>query len=145
MIEHTTLLKDAGLTSGDSNPSIFISALNTILSAYTWKSNSSVNETSSLTSTYGNYYFTGNSYIKIDYFANNQSYLGINLITPNGTKRVQFTVGGHCTISVGKTDKGICVYVPIRVQVAQENHAFITFMLEKSHCLTARQQLAVYM
>lgn len=109
MIEHTTLLKDAGLTSGDSNPSIFISALNTILSAYTWKSNSSVNETSSLTSTYGNYYFTGNSYIKIDYFANNQSYLGINLITPNGTKRVQFTVGGHCTISVGKTDKGICI------------------------------------
>ena len=130
MIEHTTLLKDAGLTSGDSNPSIFISALNTILSAYTWKSNSSVNETSSLTSTYGNYYFTGNSYIKIDYFANSQSYLGINLITPNGTKRVQFTVSGHCTISVGKTDKGICICAYSGSSGSREPHFYNLYVGE---------------
>ncbi len=109
MIEHTTLLKDGELTSGESNPSIFVSALNAILSAYTWKSNSTVNEGYNLSSTYGIYYFADNSYIKIDYFANSQSYLGINIITPNGTKRVQFTTAGHCTISVGKTDKGICI------------------------------------
>ena len=96
MIEHTTLLKDGELTSGESNPSIFISALNAILSAYMWKSNSTVNEGSNLSSTYGIYYFADNSYIKIDYFANSQSYLGINIITPNGTKRVQFTTAGHC-------------------------------------------------
>jgi hypothetical protein len=130
MIEHTTLLKDAALTNSNSNPSIFISALNTILSAYTWESNSSVNETSSLTSTYGNYYFTGNSYIKIDYCANSKSYLGINLITPNGTKRVQFGVSGHCTISVGKTDKGICICAYSGSSGSREPHFYNLYVGE---------------
>lgn len=108
MIEYTVLLKDAGLTSGDSNPSDFRSALNAISSAYMWNSKN-VNISGQLSSTYGDYYFTDTSHIKIDYFANSQSYLGINLVTPNETKRIDFIRGGHCTMSIGKTSKGICI------------------------------------
>ena len=108
MIEHTVLLKDAGLTSVGSNPDDFRTALNAISSAYVWN-NKNVNIGNNISSTYGDYYFTDTSHIKIDYFGNNQSYLGINLITPNGTKRIDFTRGGYCTISIGKTNKGICI------------------------------------
>lgn len=108
MIEHTVVLKDADLTSGESNPNDFRTALNAISSAYVWNSKS-VNIGNNLKNTYGDYYFTDTSHIKIDYFANSQSYLGINLVTPNETKRIDFTRGGYCTISIGKTNRGICI------------------------------------
>lgn len=108
MIEHTVLLKDVGLTTTGSDPNDFRTALNTISSAYIWNSKN-VNIGNNLESTYGDYYFTDTSHIKIDYFATTQIYLGINLITPNGTKRIDFTEGGYCTISIGKTNKGICI------------------------------------
>ena len=109
MVEHTTLINNGDFTSGSSSPSTFISALKAILSAYSWESGSTVNEGSSLGTTCGIYYFTNDSYIKIDYFADSTSFLGINLVTPNGTKRIGFVSNGYCTISVGKTSKGICI------------------------------------
>ena len=108
MIEHTVLLKDADLTSRGSNPNDFRTALNAISSAYVWNSKN-VNTGNNILSTYGDYYFTDTSHIKIDYFANDYSYLGINLITPNGIKRIDFTKDGYCTISIGKTNKCICI------------------------------------
>lgn len=108
MIERTVLLKDAGLTTTTSDTKDFRTALNAISLAYIWNSKN-VNIGNNLESTYGDYYFTDTSHIKIDYFATTRIYLGINLITLNGTKRIDFTEGGYCTISIGKTNKGICI------------------------------------
>lgn len=142
MIEHTVLLKDADLTSGESNPNDFRTALNAISSAYVWNSKS-VNIGNNLKNTYGDYYFTDTSHIKIDYFANSQSYLGINqsrlmkqnVLTSREVDIVQYPLEKLIEVFV---------FVLIRVQMTQKTHTFIIFILVKLQLLMVLLQKVVF-
>lgn len=114
-IEHKTLTVKTSFNN-NTNFLKWEDFLNYILSVYDWNDKSSVtiSQDSSYPAcyknTFGKYYFTENSYLSFDYYANTSSYLGINLVTPNGTKRIAFTGNWYTTLSVGKTSKGVCIY-----------------------------------
>ena len=108
MVEHTTLCNNQ-LINSSSQTSTFVSLLNNILSTYSWESGSEVMTGSNLETSYGKYYFTANSYIKIYCTVGNSYYLNIDIVTPNGTKNVFTGDSSYFTFSVGKTDKGICI------------------------------------
>ena len=114
MIEHITCGVKASVYGNNDNLAMWKNFLNTIQSAYTWSDKTSVVESSSAIypqaykETYGKYYFSENSYLSLDLYANNSDYLGINIVTPSGTKRVGFNTQ-YCTLSIGKTSKGVCI------------------------------------
>ena len=108
MIEHTTLCNNQ-LINSSGETSTFVSYLNAILSTYEWESGSEVITGSDLKTSYGKYYFTTNSYIKIYCDVGNSYYLKIDIVTPNGTENVFSGDSSFFTFSVGKTDKGICI------------------------------------
>lgn len=110
-IDHTTLINNQDmLNSSDYNQAFNAvkAAYNAILAAYPWETGSEVTVGELITSTCAVYYFTANSYIKI---STNTNYpeVKIDIVTPNGTKRVADCVNSYWTFSVGKTDKGICI------------------------------------
>lgn len=116
MIEHTTLID--GSTRG--NVETVLLAYNEILSAYAWETGSSVTEGNSISNSYGTYYFTTDSYIKISgIFVNSDSYgtyygISIDVVTPNSTKNVYTTTSTgskyeRWKLSVGTTSKGVCI------------------------------------
>lgn len=114
MIEHITCAVKASVYGSNDNLAMWKNFLNAIQSAYTWSDKTSVVESSSAIypqaykETYGKYYFSENSYLSLDLYANNSDYLGINIVTPSGTKRVGFNTQ-YCTLSIGKTSKGVCI------------------------------------
>lgn len=114
MIEHITCAVKASVYGNSDNLAMWKNFLNAIQSAYTWSDKTSVVESSSTIypqaykETYGKYYFSENSYLSLDLYANNSAYLGINIVTPSGTKRVGFNMQ-YCTLSIGKTSKGVCI------------------------------------
>lgn len=116
MIEHTTLIDGS---TGGSVETVLL-AYNKILSAYAWETGSSVTEGNSIDNSYGTYYFTTDSYIKISgIFVNSDSYrsyygISIDVVTPNGTKNVYTTTSSgskyeRWKLSVGTTSKGVCI------------------------------------
>lgn len=114
MIEHTTCAVKESVYGNNNNLAMWKNFLRAIQSAYTWNDKTSVVESSSASypqaykETYGKYYFSENSYLLLDLYASNSDYLGINIVTPNGAKRVWFN-REYCTLSIGKTSKGICI------------------------------------
>lgn len=114
MIEHITYAVKASVFGNNNNLAMWKNFLNAIQSAYTWNDKTSVVESSSASypqaykETYGKYYFLENSYLSLDLYAKNSDYLGINIVTPNGAKRIGFN-SEYCTLSIGKTSKGICI------------------------------------
>lgn len=114
MIEHTTYAVKASVFGNNNRLAMWKNFLNAIQSAYTWGDKTSVVESSSASypqaykETYGKYYFSENSYFSLDMYAKNSAYLGINIAVPSGTKRVEFNAE-YCTLSIGKTSKGICI------------------------------------
>lgn len=116
MIKHTTLIDGS---TGGSVETVLL-AYNKILSAYAWETGSSVTEGNSIDNSYGTYYFTTDSYIKISgIFVDYDSYgsyygISIDVVTPNGTKNVYRTTESgrryeHWKLSVGTTSKGVCI------------------------------------
>jgi hypothetical protein len=114
MIEHTTYAVKASVFGNNNSLAMWKNFLNAIQSAYTWGDKTSVVESSSASypqaykETYGKYYFSENSYFSLDMYAKNSAYLGINIAVPSGTKRVEFNAE-YCTLSIGKTSKGVCI------------------------------------
>lgn len=114
MIEHTTCAVKASVYGNSDNLAMWKNFLNAIQSAYTWGDKTGVVESSSASypqayrETYGKYYFSENSYFSLDMYATNSAYLGINIAVPSGTKRVEFNTQ-YCTLSIGKTSKGVCI------------------------------------
>lgn len=114
MIEHITCAVKADVYGNNDNLAMWKNFLNAIQSAYTWGDKTSVVESSSASypqaykETYGKYYFSENSYFSLDLYATNSGYLGINIAVPSGTKRVEFNTQ-YCTLSIGKTSKGVCI------------------------------------
>lgn len=111
MIKHTTLINNQDmLNSSDYNQAFNAvkTAYNAILAAYGWETGSEVTVGERITSTYAVYYFTANSYIKI---STNADYpeVKIDIVTPNGSKRVADYVKMYWTFSIGKTSRGICI------------------------------------
>ena len=113
MIEHTTYAVKASVFGNNNNLAMWKNFLNAIQSAYTWGDKTSVESSSSASypqaykETYGKYYFSENSYFSLDMYAYS-AYLGINIAVPSGTKRVEF-YPDYCTLSIGKTSKGVCI------------------------------------
>lgn len=116
MIKHTTLIDGS---TGGSVETVLL-AYNKILSAYAWKTGSSVTEGNRIDNSYGTYYFTTDSYIKISgIFVDSDSYgsyygISIDVVTPNGTKNVYTTTESgskyeRWKLSVGTTSKGVCI------------------------------------
>lgn len=116
MIEHTTFIDGS---TGDSVETVLL-AYNKILSDYAWETGSSVTEGDRIDHSYGTYYFTTDSYIKIagiflDYDSYRNYYgISIDIVTPNGTKNVYKTTESgskyeRWKLSVGTTSKGVCI------------------------------------
>lgn len=116
MIKHTTLIDGS---TGGSLETVLL-AYNKILSAYAWETGSSVTEGNLINNSYGTYYFTTDSYIKISgIFLSYDSYgdyygISIDIVTPNGTKNVYKTTESgskyeRWKLSVGTTSKGVCI------------------------------------
>lgn len=114
MIEHTTYGVKINVSDSLAQIETWKAFLKAIQSAYNWNDKTSVVESSSASypqaykETYGKYYFTDNSYFSLDLYATNSGYLGINIAVPSGTKRVEFNAQ-YCTLSIGKTSKGVCI------------------------------------
>lgn len=114
MIEHITYAVKASVYGNNDNLAMWKTFLKSVQSAYVWNDKTSVAESSSASypqayrETYGKYYFSENSYFSLDLYATNSGYLGINIAVPSGTKRVEFDTQ-YCTLSVGKTNKGVCI------------------------------------
>lgn len=110
-ITHTTLINNQDMLNASDHTQAFNMAkavYNAILEAYSWETGSEVTVGESITSTYATYYFTTNSYIKISTNANYPE-IKIDIVTPNGSKRVADCVNSYWTFSIGKTSKGICI------------------------------------
>lgn len=114
MIEHITYAVKASVYGNTDNLAMWKTFLKAVQSAYVWNDKTSVVESSSsdypaaYRETFGKYYFTENSYLLLNLYATNSGYLGINFATPNGTKRIEF-LSEYCTLSVGKTSRGVCI------------------------------------
>lgn len=114
MIEHITYATKASISGSLDQLEMWKTFLKAIQSAYSWDGKTSVVESNKTDypavykETFGKYYFTENSYLLLNLYATNSGYLGINFVTPNGTKRIEFTAE-YCTFSVGKTSKGVCI------------------------------------
>lgn len=106
MVEHTTLLNKVVIINSSDYLEKWKSALNGIMSAYNWCNGSEVIIGSTPEVTYGKYYFTDDSYIKIYYQG---SYCYLSLVTPSATKTIQTGNDAAFTISVGTTSNGICI------------------------------------
>lgn len=111
MVEHTTYMNNLRTYGDPLTSSVVTPFLNGVLSAYPWESDSAVTVGSSANTTYGKYYFTENSYIKIYSKMHNEYYwyTKIDIVTPNGTITTADPTSEFTTFSVGKTDKGICI------------------------------------
>lgn len=104
-IEQKTIYLKEHITGEESVLAVF----DKILSLCDWKPHSEVIRGEGLSSSYGKYYFTDNSYMKVWY----KSYPRIDLVTPNGSKTVMASMSDVWTLSVGKTDKGFFLYIDL--------------------------------
>lgn len=139
MIKHTTYAVKASVFGSNNNLAMWKNFLKAIQSAYTWSDKTSVVENSSASypqaykETYGKYYFSENSYLSLDLYAKNSDYLGINIVTPNGAKRVGFNAE-YCTLSIGKTSKGICICAYSGGNVnTRDSHFYNIYVGEVTH------------
>ena len=112
-ITHKTLLTtyDMKTVKFDTLKHIY----NEILNAYTWESGSKVVELSNdgnLHSVHGIYYFTKNSYLKLDVYSSDNYCITRTIVTPVGERSVGTVYDMFNVVySVATTDKGVALNV----------------------------------
>lgn len=113
-ITHTTLALNKSISPSSGTPyfEFFKNLYTSILNSYEWNEGSEAYCQDNAWRSYGKYYFTSNSYIKIELPSGGNGQLKISLITPNNSKVIEMEPNyAIYTLSIGKTNKGLSLQV----------------------------------